>query len=241
MDLPIEYNQAFLTYLSTQGDIAKAAAFVMCDEAELAKLAREHNWAERYDKLQAIRAEKGVEAMARELNRTVNYVQAVQLRQLLDRVIIGLGEPGGLEKALMVPAREGGEVFSTKPLEGLAKALETTQRMTYMALGDMITEREASEERNAGAAALGVLRMMAAKGGLHVEKQEVQPQVDLNNQLDDAEEALEAKWNEPVHQRSRESRIMESLSRGEKAGQVAPADTQPATGKSAPPLPRGPG
>ena len=121
-------------------------------------------------------------------------------------------------------------MFSTKPLEGLAKALETTQRMTYMALGDMITEREASEERNAGAAALGVLRMMASRGGLHVEKQEVMPQADLNNKLDEAEEALEAKWNEPVHTRSRESRILESLGRGEKTSQVAPANTQPAAG-----------
>lgn len=215
---PIEYNQAFLTYLSCQGDLNRASMALLCDPVELGKLAEEHQWALRYERLMQIRADKGVEAMTRELNRTVNYVQAVQARQLVDRILSQWSDPIALENAMTIETKNG-TMTSTKPVAELIKAMETAQKLTYMALGDMITEREASEERNAGQSAMAILRMLASKQGMHVESSQLMPPGTVEKHSKKAEKAdanprtdTDPDLNSRV---DRQSALREALSRRE--------------------------
>jgi len=160
------YSKALLTYISFGGDTTKTAAALGLERAEIDALEARHGWEGKLATLEALRKEKGPEAMAKELNRTINFVQAVRVRELLDRIISQMSE--GDDKALvgmmMVPNAKGDRFFQTRALTDLTKAVQTCQSMTYLALGDMVSEREAAKEGAAGAGSLAVLKMLAQTG-----------------------------------------------------------------------------
>jgi hypothetical protein len=158
-----EHNRTFLTFVAFSGDVGKTAATLGADEADIEALSVQFGWREKLAKLERVRHDKGPEAMAIELNRTVNYVQAVELRQILDRVVTFLATAGSddLIQLLYIPTKTG-RVFSTRALGDLVKGVETAQRLTYLALGDIPGKRDLESAQSGASGSLAILRMLEA-------------------------------------------------------------------------------
>lgn len=124
-------------YLYTNGDVYRTALLSSTEPQVVKQLASEHDWASQLTWI----AKPGAgpdDDERRKLNRETNYLQAVQLRAIVDRVIGHLheGGPEALSGFLETLDKKGKPVPSMKPLLELTKAAETVQAMTYASLDD---------------------------------------------------------------------------------------------------------
>lgn len=169
---PVDTGTMLLAYLSFMGDVEKTAAALHVVPEYIQRQAIAHKWDVQIDRLKQLKQQQGTDALAKELNRTVNFVQAVRLRNLFDRLVRDMtddpkifaefttirGTPG-TEK---VPAKP--DQSTCKPLLELAKAIAEIHRMTYLALGDTQGERSEKDE-GASNISLSVLRALSASAG----------------------------------------------------------------------------
>lgn len=142
----IDYTKTFLTYCTFLGDVDKTSIATGIGADFLRHISERDRWSQKVRQLAQIRKDQGIEAFTRELNRTSNYVQAIQLRTLLDRVIQNLTDnKQSLEDFVTVATRQkgGGEVKNKtgRNFADLTRAVEAVQRMTYVALGDGQVDR----------------------------------------------------------------------------------------------------
>lgn len=163
---PVDRGTLLLTYLSFLGDAEKTAAALHTTVVYVRREAVAGGWESQVQRFVALKQEQGTDALAKELNRTVNYVQAVKLRNLLDRVIQRITDEK-LSFDDFVSARgKDKDNFSAKGAVDLVKAVETVHKMTYQALGDSLGERVTSEkDEGAKNVSLSVLRALAATTG----------------------------------------------------------------------------
>ena len=149
-------------YLYSNGDVQRAALLVGTDPLVVKQLAKEHDWESQLSWIVKPGAGPDDEER-RKINRETNYLQAVQLRSLVDRVVHHLHDGGteALQGFLEAIDKKGNPVPSMKPLLELAKAAETVQLMTYAALDDSkaVSELESTNGKVADLA-LSVARSM---------------------------------------------------------------------------------
>jgi len=158
----IDRSSILQVYLAFFGDVEKTAATLGIEVERVEKLATGENWSRKVESLRKLRQDKGADALARELNRTANFVQAIRLRKLLDRVIRKVSRGRNFEDFVNQHGRNASNISLKAPLE-LVKACQVVQDMSYAALLDTKGERskEGSSE-SADSASLSVLRALTA-------------------------------------------------------------------------------
>lgn len=142
-----EDNSAiFLTYLSFLGDVEKTSAATNVVVPYIWQLAKKEGWQAKVDALIALKKEQGSDALAREINRVTNYVQAVRFRNVIDRVLRTVTKTD--EDFDDFLTQHGKEVRNTscKTVVELVKAAQIVHSMTYASLGDTCGERVSRDE-----------------------------------------------------------------------------------------------
>lgn len=164
---PVDKSTIFLTYCAFMGDAGKVGAALDLDCVYIGKLAESEKWPEKVQKLRELRQQQGAEALAKELNRTVNFVQAVRLRTLLDRAILHVtNNEDNFASLLRNIGPKGNKNASCKAVLELVKSVAEVHKMTYQALGDSLSERIAQDSDEAGASvSLSVMKALAAASG----------------------------------------------------------------------------
>lgn len=137
----LDVSKIFLAYLVANGDPIRTAQIAQCKVEEVDFLSRSELWDRKL-------ADRGIAAggspedareRTKELNRATNYVQAIRLRALIDKTIKWIYENDeNILKFNTETNKQGGKVFSTKPLLDLVKAGEVAQQMIYRSLGDVV-------------------------------------------------------------------------------------------------------
>lgn len=155
---PSQYGPLFLLAASLDGDLARTAVVAGVQGPELAELADALEWRPKLTLLQELKETEGPDAYAREVNRLVNYQQAVRCRDILNRAVefFAEQEPQALLTQLTA---SGAASWTARVLVDLAKSIETVQGLTYRALGDTATERASTNS-------LGAARLATASKGL---------------------------------------------------------------------------
>ncbi len=137
-------NALFMLWQHFGGDAKRTAAATGTSLKVVEALAHDFQWKELAGGRLGLKDEK----LEREVNRAQNYVQAQRIRRIIDLVVQELEQdPKKLMSAMTKIDEEGNVAFSAKPLVELAKAAESTQTMSYRALGDKV----ATEAEGAGA------------------------------------------------------------------------------------------
>lgn len=142
---PVDKSTIFLTYLSFFGDVEKTSIALDIAAEYITKLADAENWASKVAALVTMRKDQGADAVARELNRTVNYVQSVRLRNIIDRTLREITKDEDAFENFLTSYGKDSTNRSCKALTELVKAAQTVQLMTYSALGDTCSERTARD------------------------------------------------------------------------------------------------
>lgn len=159
----IDNTALFLTYISFLGDTEKTAAACNISPLYVDEIARSERWGAKVAALTTLRREKGADALAKEINRTNCFVQAIRLRNLIDRVLTDIFNDKVKYEDLVTIRGKNADNFSAKGLVELCKAAETAHRMAYNALGDSLVERASKDDDSeANQVSLSVLRALAA-------------------------------------------------------------------------------
>ncbi len=153
----IDCAKVFLTYMAVSGDLEKTAYICNLPLETVTLLAAEENYAGKVGNL-AVRKKADGE-FEKQMNRTINAIQAGRLRDLIDRVIVECGDPEAFKK--LITNEKVSQFGSTlnydlKPLADLAKAAETAQMLSYRALGDTPVERPVGEKGGEGGTHRGI-------------------------------------------------------------------------------------
>ena len=197
----LDVSKIFLAYLVACGDPVRAAQIAQCGTEDVLYLARTELWDAKLEQQAVLKGATPEEARqrTRELNRATCYVQALRLREIVDRTLAWCYED---EKNILNFAietdKQGKKVFSTKPVLELVKAAEVCQAMLYRALGDTVIKTDAG---GGGNSLKDLHRLMVAMGdhlaGPEDRKVELAKDVSLplrekNPKFLDAENALGA-------------------------------------------------
>lgn len=159
----VDNTTIFLTYLSFLGDVDKTAAACNISCLYVDEIARTEKWGDKVAALVTLRKDKGADALARELNRTTNFVQGVRIRNLIDKVLAEVFNNEVKFEDLITSRGKNADNTTMKGIVELAKAAEIAHRLTYQALGDSMVERATrDEDAEANQVSLGVLRALAA-------------------------------------------------------------------------------
>lgn len=137
-----EQMTIFLTFITFLGDSFKTAQALNMEPAEVDAMAQIHGWHQKVERLNELREkEGGAAALAREINRTVNYVQAVRLRNMLDRTVRHVTKnTRRFRDFIRQHGKDASNISAKAPLD-LVKAVQAVHQMTYAALGDSVSER----------------------------------------------------------------------------------------------------
>lgn len=159
----IDNTTIFLTFLSFFGDVDKTAAACNISPIYVDEIARTENWGAKVAALATLKKDKGADALAREMNRTTNFVQGVRIRNLIDKVLAEVFNNEVEFKDLITQSTRYNDNKSMKGIVELAKAAEIAHRLTYQALGDSMVERaNRDDDEETNQVSLGVLRALAA-------------------------------------------------------------------------------
>lgn len=139
----IDVSAIFLGYMALVGDTDKTALAFDMAPADVAELAESEGWADKIRRVSVMSKSDKPGDWERAQNRALCFVQAFQIRQLINRWVkhlTGLGDADLLSKTSTVD-RSGVQHYSARVLNDLVTASEACHRMSYAALGDTITER----------------------------------------------------------------------------------------------------
>jgi len=162
----LDYSKLFLIYVSFLGDVERTAAAAGLDQKLVEQIAITDEWVAKVQSLSTVRKDQGTEAFAKELNRTLNFVQSVRVRNLLDKAIKRLtdNEQDFVDSITAYSSGHKGPAMrnvSGKALLDFTKACQIVQSMTYAALGDVPAARVTGDDDAGGAApSLAVMRAM---------------------------------------------------------------------------------
>lgn len=151
----------FLLFVSFEGDLEKTLAVSGLSRPDVEALAAKEGWAQRFEQLKLVRAERGPEAMLIELNRHANYQQALKVRDLVGKAVDAA--LGADVNALLYSQTQAGANFTAKGLSDLAKAVQTVQDLTYKALGDLQGDRKREAEAEGLGTSLAALAVSSQR------------------------------------------------------------------------------
>ena len=164
----IDRENAFLLYATFCGDLERTAHSLNISAPALLKLVEDEGWNKKLGPILELKKSDRPGDVERALNRALNYVQAHQMRQFVQRVIrrVTTMDEGEFEKYLLTQVDAKGiatSKLSTRALADLASAMEKAQAMTYLALNDTAQERIKRNEKDSGTAG-GELHAAIARG-----------------------------------------------------------------------------
>jgi hypothetical protein len=139
-----DVSAIFLTFMALVGDVERTALAFNLDPADVAKLAESEGWAEKIRRVSLMSKSGKPGDFERAQNRALCFVQAHQIRSLvnrLSRLLLDEEEDEGFLSRLSVVDRGGTSHVSAKVLTDLCTAAEACHRMSYAALGDTVSER----------------------------------------------------------------------------------------------------
>ena len=143
----LDVTRVFLTYTLFVGDVEKTSAALDLNPEIVRGLASQEGWDEKLKRVCLLSKTGRPGDWERAQNRAMCFVQAHQLRELLDRVIAQFEgkTPDEVVEMIATVAKDGSRHISAKFFSDLAAAVEKTHQMTYSALGDTLTERSERE------------------------------------------------------------------------------------------------
>jgi len=164
----IDRENAFLLYATFCGDLERTAHALNISATALLKLVEDEGWNKKLASIIELKKSDRPGDVERALNRALNYVQAHQMRQFVQRVIrrVTTMDEGEFEKYLLTQVDAKGiatSKLSTRALADLASAMEKAQAMTYLALNDTAQERIKRNEKDNGTSG-GELHAAIARG-----------------------------------------------------------------------------
>lgn len=159
--------QAFLVYMSLVGDVERTAHALNKDPEFIRRLADEEGWSAKIQRVSLMSRGQRPGDWERAVNRAMIFVQAHQLRGVIDSVLRELREMD--TKQLMHWCsnvdRNGVPHFSAKPLSDLTTAMEACSRLSLVALADTVTERvERDEAKDGGGLKVSALHAAIISG-----------------------------------------------------------------------------
>lgn len=148
----VDVSQAFLMYMACMGDCERVAIALELEPAQVRALADEEGWPEKIRRISVISRSGRPGDFERAQNRAICFVQAACIRQQINRLLHQVSEMTGEElmSRACVRTRDGGMQLSAKFMTDMANAAEACHRMTYMSLGDTVTERQENAEGGGG-------------------------------------------------------------------------------------------
>jgi hypothetical protein len=156
----------FLTYLAFLGDVERTAAALMVDPKRVQEAAAFERWDVKVKHLRSVQSDLGPDEFLRELNRVVNFVQAVRLRSVMDGVLARLQGPDNDLDSFLSQTSQHATNRNAKALLDVIKCCEAVHRMTYTALGDVASKRTLDEGDSAkGSVALSILGALSQGAG----------------------------------------------------------------------------
>lgn len=159
----VDRSTMFLTYLAFLGDVQRTAAALMIDPAKVEAAAAYEGWDRKVTHLKSVKSSMGPDEFLRELNRVVNFVQSLKLRNIMDRVLAKLGHDAGLDEFLTTRTKDSTN-RTCKTVAEIVKACEAVHRMTYTALGDAPAKRS-MDDGDAGKSSLALSILGALSAG----------------------------------------------------------------------------
>lgn len=139
--------------MATVGDAERTAAALNLTPEIVKELAEREGWNEKVRRISLMSKSEKPGDYERATNRALNFVQAHQLREMIESFLrhLRLKTPEEIEGIMTTTDRLGGTHLSARFFSDMAKAVETCHAMSYAALGDTIGDRKV----NAGAGANG--------------------------------------------------------------------------------------
>lgn len=174
----IDVSAVFLGYMALVGDIDKTAIAFDLSPAEVSELAESEGWADKIRRVSVMSKSDKPGDWERAQNRALCFVQAYQIRQLINRWIKHFTD-ADIEDLLSrtgTTDKLGKEHYSAKIVSDLCAAAEACHRMSYAALGDTVTERidrkaTTGENATAGDMHSAVIAMLNSHHNLPVTKE----------------------------------------------------------------------
>lgn len=174
----IDVSAVFLGYMALVGDAEKTALAFDLTPADVSELAEAEGWADKIKRVSVMSKSDKPGDWERAQNRALCFVQAYQIRQLINRWIhhfTGLDIEQLLARTSTVD-RSGSTHYSAKIVSDLVTAAEACHRMSYTALGDTVTERvdrkqATGENPTAGDMHSAVIAMLNSHHNLPVTKE----------------------------------------------------------------------
>ncbi len=146
----LDVSQIFLVFMATIGDVERTAAALDIDPVVVKKLSEDEGWDTKIRRISILSKSEKPGDWERAQNRALNFVQAHRFRTLIDRVLQELFDVDSEKflNELQKPDKDGVKHVSGKFFSDMAIAIERCHSMTYMALGDTVTERKSAFEED---------------------------------------------------------------------------------------------
>lgn len=140
--------QIFHVFMVLVGDVEKTAAALDVDPDLVRSLAEKYNWTEKVRRI-SILSKGGTQGdWERAQNRALNFVQAHQLRRVIDLQLAQIAELP-VDEVMKIKDQRTNEVrYSARVLVDLATAMQRIHEMSYNALGDSVKERTAEQTKD---------------------------------------------------------------------------------------------
>lgn len=145
-------SQAFLMFMTLVGDVERTAYALKLDPEFVQRLADDEGWSAKIQRVSLMSRGQRPGDWERAVNRAMVFVQAHQLRTTIDKLLSEIREESGadlLAKCCTVD-KFGNTHYSAKFLVDLASAMEACARISFVALGDTVTERVERDEAAEG-------------------------------------------------------------------------------------------
>lgn len=138
-----DVTRIFLVYVALIGDVMKTSAALDEEPEFIEWMAKEEGWERKIKRISVMSQSTKPGDWERAANRAMNWVQAHQTRQILDKVIREFSLLSGEEALVAMSSTDsdGTRRYSARFLAELSQALEKVQNLSYHALGDTLTER----------------------------------------------------------------------------------------------------
>lgn len=137
----IDQVQVFNVFSVLVGDVEKTALALDLDPNVIRKLANEHGWAEKIARISLLSKSGNPGDWERAQNRALNFVQAHQLRRVIDLQLAHVNEKTLEDVMRITDLRTGETRYSAQIIRDLAGAMQKVHEMTYNAVGDSVKER----------------------------------------------------------------------------------------------------
>jgi len=140
-------SSAFQLFALFMGDIERTAHALNVRPVDVLKVADDEGWLDKLKPIIALKKSSRPGDVERAMNRALNFVQAHQMRIIIDRVARRLFNMNSAELDDYIFTRkelksgDTARTLSTRALADLASAAEKAQVLSYMALNDTTQER----------------------------------------------------------------------------------------------------